>query len=144
MNSVYSFADVTMVISQPNLGQYVATGQGIGSVSVAMTTDKSAHDVAGDGSIMVSKILGNNGNITLVAQQTSELNSWLTWWYNYLLAAPTSEWATTKIIIRSSNLQQMKTATGVSPQKLADTPYQAQGQQITWVLMAADIQQNGA
>ena len=32
------------------------------------------------------------------------------------------------------------TASGISPQKVPDKPYQAQGQKVTWVLMCADVQ----
>jgi hypothetical protein len=43
------------------------------------------------------------------------------------------------ITIKSKNLGDSTVCTGVSPQKLADRPYQAQGQHVTWNLMAAEI-----
>jgi len=142
--TTYSFADVSMVISHPAVGQYVATGEGIGSITTTMTTDKSSHDVAADGSVMVSKIVGNNGTHTISVQQTSGLNKWLLKLYNYLMQAPTSEWAQIKITIRSPAMQDLIRSTGVSFQKLPDRPYQAQGQQVTWTLMAAEIDQSVA
>lgn len=142
MNSSYSFTDITMVISHPAVGQYVATGEGIGSVNVAMSNDRSAHDVAADGSTMVSKIRARNGTVTISAQQTSSLHKWLVKWYNYLEFAPTDQWAETSVTIRAPRMGESIVATFVSPQKLPDRPYQAQGQQLTWGLMAADIQQD--
>ncbi|WP_369123497.1 phage protein, partial [Alicyclobacillus suci] len=43
---MYSFADVAMALSHPSLGQYVISGEGIGTVTVTMSTDRTAHDVA--------------------------------------------------------------------------------------------------
>ncbi|USG65163.1 DUF3277 family protein [Brevibacillus ruminantium] len=140
-HTTYSFADVSMVISHPAVGQYVATGAGLGSISVSMTTDRTTHDVSADGSVMVSKVLGRNGSLTISAQQTSDLNKWLLKLYNYLEQAPTSEWAGINVNVRSSTMQDLIRATGAAIQKLPDRPYQAQGQQVSWVLMAADIDQ---
>ena len=144
MYTTYSFADVAGVISHPAVGQYVATGEGTGSISVSMTTDRTAHDVAADGTVMVSKIKGRNGSITIAVQQTSALNKWLLKLYNYLEQAATPEWAGINITLRSSTMQDLIRATGVSFQKLPDKPFQAQGQQVSWVLMAADIDQSVA
>lgn len=144
MYTTYSFADVAGVISHSAVGQYVATGEGTGSISVSMTTDRTAHDVAADGTVMVSKIKGRNGTITIAVQQTSALNKWLLKLYNYLEQAATPEWAGINITLRSATMQDLVRATGVSFQKLPDKPFQAQGQQVSWVLMAADIDQSVA
>ncbi|WNF07268.1 phage protein [Brevibacillus borstelensis] len=141
MHTSYSFGDVSVVFAHPAVGQYVATGAGLGSISVSMTTDRTTHDVAADGSVMVSKVLGRNGSLTITVQQTSELNKWLLKLYNYVEQAPTPEWANTRITIRSASMQDLIRVTGASFQKLPDRPYQAQGQQVSWVLMAADIDQ---
>jgi hypothetical protein len=133
-NTTYSFDDITAVFSHPSFGQYIATGTGLGSINVAMTTERSAHEVAADGSIMVSKIKGRNGTIATAIQQTSDFNKWLVKLYNYL------ERAGVTVIIRSPVMQELITLTGVSFQKLPDRPHQAQGQQITWTLMAQDVQ----
>lgn len=141
-HSTYSFSDVTMVISHPAVGQFVATGAGLGSITTIMTADRTTHDVSADGSVMVSKIRARNGSHSISVQQTSDLNKWLLKTYNYLETAPTNQWAGMTLLIRSPQMQDLITSTGVSFQKLPDKPYQAQGQQITWNLMAADIQQD--
>lgn len=144
MYSLYSFSDVSMTISHPAVGQFVASGAGIGSISTSMTQERTTHDISADGSVMISKIKGRNGTHAIAVQQTSELNRWLLRMYNYLETAPTAEWAQITIIQRSPTMQDLITSTGVSFQKLPDKPYQAQGQQISWTLMAADIQQDVA
>ncbi|MFB0841781.1 phage protein [Paenibacillus oleatilyticus] len=143
-HSTYSFSDVTMVISHPAVGQFVATGAGLGSITTIMTTDRTTHDISADGSVMVSKIKARNGSHSISVQQTSDLNRWLLKLYNYLETAATNQWAGITIVIRSPQMQDLITSTGVSFQKLPDKPYQAQGQQVTWNLMAADIQQDAA
>ncbi|MCL6442070.1 MAG: DUF3277 family protein [Alicyclobacillus sp.] len=139
VTTTYSFADVKLVISHPSVGRYVAEGAGLGSITVTMSTDRTAHDVAADGSIMVSKIAGNNGTIALQIQQTSGLNKWLLNLYNYLLTADTSEWAKIAVTVRSPSMGDMVNATGVSFQNRSELSLQAQGQQRTWNLMAANI-----
>lgn len=141
MINVYSFTDVSVTISHPAVGQKVLNGEGLGSISVNMSNDRTVHDIAADGSVMPSKIKANNGVVSMSIQQTSSLHAWLLKWYNYLDTAPSSQWAKTQITIRSTTMGELITATGVSPQKLPDKPYQQQGQQIVWNMMAAGIQQ---
>ncbi|MGO4496422.1 phage protein [Paenibacillus sp. 2RAB27] len=140
--STYSFSDSTVVFSHALFGQYVANGTGLGGITTAMSTDRSAQDVSADGSVMVSKIKARNGTASVSTQQTSELNHWLTRLYNYLEIAPTDQWASMVITIRAPRMREQETLTGVSFQKLPDVPRQAQGQQITWLLMAADVQRD--
>lgn len=139
--TTYSFADVEMVISHHSVGQQVITGAGMGSISVTMATERTVHDVAADGAIMVSKVPGDNGTIAIAIQQTSTMHKWLVHWMNYLKGAGTSEWADTSITVRSPVMGDLITASGVSPQKMADRSFQAQGQHVTWNLLCADIQQ---
>ncbi len=142
--STYSFGDVSAVISHPDFGQHTISGEGIGSISVKMSNDVTMHDVASDGNVMVSKINANNGTIEISVQQTSNSNKWLTRLYNYLKTASTSKWAGIKVTIRAKTMEDLIVGTGVSFQKRADRPYQAQGQTITWELLAADISQDVA
>lgn len=138
--STYSFLDVTGSIHCDRVGDYIFTGEGAGSITISKSTERTAHDVAADGSIMVSKIAGNNGTITIEVQQTSPLHKWLQDWFHALWTAPTSAWASTSILIRNSHTGDVHYCTGVSPQKEPDTPYQSQGQRVTWTLMCADVE----
>lgn len=139
MFKTYSFEDVTCSFQHPGVGAASSTGAGFGTISIAMANDKTAHDVAADGVVMISKIAGNNGSVSLTMQQTSELNKYLLRWYNYVNIANSSEFAKMTLRIKSGNLGDTTTCTGVSPQKIADRPYQSQGQHVTWNLMAAEI-----
>lgn len=135
--TTYSFDDVEVTFSHPGIGLYLINGKGIGSISVSMSTDKSAHDVAADGSVMVSKIPGNNAALDIEVQQTSEFHKWLTNYYNFVLLAPANQWASATVIIRDKVGGSLITAMDVSPLKRADKPYQAQGQRVTWPFLAA-------
>lgn len=137
--STYSFEDVTCSLQHPGVGAASTTGAGMGSISVAMANDKTEHDVAADGSVMITKKPGKNGTIAIDMQQTSALHKYLLKWYNYVEVSNSSEFAKMNITIKSKNLGDVTVCTGVTPQKLADRPYQAQGQHVTWNLMAAEI-----
>ena len=139
VRTVYSFLDLVGSISQPEVGSYIFTGEGAGSVTVAKATERSVHDVAADGSIMVSKVAGNNGTVTIEMQQTAPLHTWLLKWFQTLWALPVSEWATTTMLLKNSTTGGSHICQGVTPQKEADVPYQAQGGRVTWTLLCADI-----
>lgn len=137
--TTYSFADVALTLYHPSFGQYVFQGVGLGTVTITQSTDRTAHDVAADGSVMISKVEGNNGTIAIQIQQTSEGAKWILDWYNYLISASASEWAQTTATIRSPMMGDLVNASGVSPQNRSELSYQAQGQQRTWNLMAANV-----
>lgn len=135
----YSFGDISCVMSHPTYGSFTLMGEGIGSINISMSNDVSYHDVAGDGTVMVSKVRAKNGTVGLAVQQTSSLNKWLTGLYNYLLTAPTAEWEQLTIDVNAMNIEQKTLCNRVSFQKFADKPYQQQGQTVTWNLLAADV-----
>lgn len=139
--STYSFDDVEIVFAHPGIGQYIINGKGVGSITVSMQTEKTTHDVAADGSIMASKIAGNNAAIDIEVQQTSEFHKWLTNYYNFVLLASASQWTGASIIIKDNVGGSLITALGVSPVKKADKPYQAQGQRVTWPFLSTDCQE---
>lgn len=134
--TTYSFDDVECTIIHPLVGQYVINGKGIGSISVTPSTEKTTHDVAADGSVMISKIAGDNAAINIEIQQTSELHKWLTNYYNVILLSPAAAWASASIIIRDPVGGSLISAYDVAPQNKAEKPYQAQGQRITWTMLS--------
>ena len=140
VTSTYSFLDLAGALAHPLAGSYVFTGEGSGEVTITMTTEKTAQDVASDGSVMVSKIAGNNGKITISAQQTSNLHKWLLGLYNLVLYSPTSAWAQMAATLRNVSDGTSHVATGMSFSKVPDKMYQAQGQRVSWILDCADIQ----
>lgn len=138
---VYSFEDVTCSFSHPAKGSKSSTGAGIGSITTSMTGDKTTHETSADGRIFVLRVPGDNGTITVTMQQTSDLHKWLLKWYNYINGpdSDNSDWIAMNITIKNNYLREQINCTGVSPQKRPDKPYQAQGQMITWSLMAMEI-----
>ena len=118
--TTYSFQDNNVSFNHP-FGNASSSGAGIGTISVAMTQTKTTHDVAADGSVMISKIEGDNGTIAITIQQTSQLHKYLKNWYNYInTSTDTSQWASMAININNKSLGDSVVATNVSPQKLPD------------------------
>lgn len=139
--TTYSFQDVICTINLPGSPPISVNGLGIGEITLAPINDNTAHDLAADGSIMVTKVQADNGNITISAQQTSALNTFLINAFKFLKLAPTNLWAQGTITIASpSGLGQRVQCTGVSFTKRSDKNYQQQGQKWSWQLMAASIQ----
>lgn len=139
-DTTYSFADYNFSIVSP-IGTYSVQGNGVGSVTVTMATTKSIHSVGADGSVMTSKIAGDNGAIAIQVQQTSGLNTFLTKLYNVLKASPSSVWTSTQFLITNSAQKEVCTCIGCSPENLPEKPMQAEGQLITWTWLAQNIQQ---
>ncbi len=139
-HSTYSFSDITATISHPSYGSYSLQGEGIGDMTISKTTDRSAHDVAADGHIMVSKIAGNNGSVTINAQQTSGLHNFLQGLFNYCWGAATDEWAQISMTVTAPKMSKTYYCTGGSFTKEPDEPFQSQGQRVAWNLLFADIQ----
>jgi len=140
-HSTYSFLDLAGAISHPffPLGVFQFTGEGVGSITVEMSSERSHHDVAADGSIMISKMAGNNGVITIECQQTSLVHKYLLNLFNYVWQADTNQWAMIAIALRNISDGTSHICTGVSFNKKGAKSYKREGQQVTWTLMAADI-----
>lgn len=136
----YSFSDIDFTIMHPAVGQYSLQGKGLGSVTITDSTDKSASDVAADGNTMISKIKNNAGALAVSVQQNSDLDKWLLNLFNYLQAAPSDEWALTRVNIRAPKMKETHNCTGVAPLKRPDRGYAAQGAQLTWNFLVADLE----
>jgi hypothetical protein len=144
--SSYSFSALAGVISHPSLGIYTFTGQGIGDINVIMAADHTVHETSVDGGIFVMQIPGDNGTMAISMQQTSSFHIWLLKWANHLIASSTdrAEWARATAILRNTETGESHIITGISPGKIPDKSYQAQGQRVTWVLMCANIENTTA
>lgn len=140
--SNYSFGDVSAVVYHPSLGQYVATGAGLGSIKVTMATENSKQDVAADGVVMTSKTLGKNGTVAFEIQQTSGFDHWLRNAYNFLYTADASVWAELSITLRSPVMGDLINATGGSFKGRPERPYESDGQKVTWEILCENIDDN--
>jgi len=139
-HTTYSFLDMSGAIVHPSYGVFQFTGEGVGQLTVTMTTDRTDHNIAADGTVMVSKMAGNNGGAEIKCQQTGLLNKYLVGLYNYLLIADTSEWAQTTMFIRNASDGTSHVLSGISFNKLPDKAYASKGDLVDWKLMAADVQ----
>lgn len=142
---VYSFKDSVGGFSDPDVGNFAFAGQiGLGEFSVGMATERTAMLTAADGTILPSAIAGNSGHINISVQQTSVFHQFLLNWLNTKLAkqngGDVTTWAGATLSLRNVSTNTYHTLTGLCPSKMPDIPYQAQGQNVTWMLMAADIQ----
>jgi hypothetical protein len=145
MAKTYSFKSLSGAFTHPLVGSFVFAGKlGIGQITIGMAGEKTAHDRASDGAIMVSFISGDDGYATIEIQQTSLLHQFLVSWYNVIktsadLGDPTN-WATAALTMRSIVDGAEHELRGISPEKMADKGYAAQGGKVTWKLMAASVQ----
>lgn len=140
----YSFTDCSLILRHPSLGILNFIGTGIGSVSVNMSGDRTALDVAADGRVMTSKIKNKTATMALQIQQNADICQKLLKWYNYLETAPSSEWALITGVLNSPPTHEQIVMTEMAFQKLPDKAFGAQGAQITYNFMIADCQQNVA
>jgi len=138
--TTYSFLDLSGALVHPSLGAYIFTGQGVGQVTVTMTQERTAHSLGADGTVMVSKMAGHNGQVTIQCQQTSNVHKWLTAAENAVYIADTDQWASMTATLRNTSDGTTHIITGMSFGKVPDKVYQAEGQMVTWTLWAANIQ----
>ncbi len=148
---VYSFKDLVGSITNPVFGQTILLSGGnigFGSVTITMATERTTHDTAADGTVMPSYVAGNSGRLTFVCQQTSLLHKQLLNLYNLCATAAdafdVTGWAATNISLQTLLDGSTHKATGVSFSKIPDKPYEAQGRNVTWEMMAANIVQTGS
>ena len=145
--ATYSFKALVGVIVNPIFGVTIPlTGGniGVGAITVTMTTERTVHDVAADGTVMPSYIAGDNGDVMIEVQETSLIHQALLALYNLCVVAANADdvsgWAATTASIRMTTAPfSQHVLTGMSFKKIPDKPYQASGQKITWNLMAANV-----
>ena len=143
--TTYSFKDTSGAFTHPLAGAFPFSGQiGAGQFTISMSTEKSVHDVASDGAVMVSAISGDNGNVSIEVQQTSDFHAFLLAWYNTIKTAmdngDVTTFASATLTLRNIVDGSTHICRGITPSKVPDKVYAAQGQRITWTLMCADIQ----
>lgn len=139
----YAYKSIVGAFTDPDAGTFPFQGQeGIKQITITNATDRTAHDTAADGTIMVSYISGASGGFEIETQQTSSFHEFLVNWANIKFTqsenggGATFASAAVKVVdlINGS----IHTLTGVSPTKIPDKIYAAAGGFVTWKLMAAN------
>lgn len=143
-STTYALKSVVGSFTHPVAGTFTFAGQiGVGSIEIAMSTDRSVQDVAGDGAVMTSAVAGRNGSFTLSIQQTSELDQFLLAYFNILDTAfnldDVSQWTTAAVFVQDLVTGNQHILSGVSPTKPPNRPYGSRGAMLSWVLLASDI-----
>lgn len=138
--SVYAFSDVNAVITHQSYGQYSINGTGIGNITVAQSNEQVVNEVAADGTVMTSKLKNFIGTAAVSCQQNSPLNVWLNGLYNYLKTAPTGQFAGANMLVKSNATNEQIYAEGLTPSKLPDKVYEAQGQMAVWNFLSTKIE----
>lgn len=134
---VYSFADASIILGHPSLGQIQLQGTGIGSVTVADANDMSSHDIAADGRAMTNKIFTVSGTVTLSIQQTSETLTWIRNAIRHVTNAVPAEF--NQFYCRISSPTENVRCNGMSIQKRPDRQLQQTGQQTSISFLAEEI-----
>lgn len=146
VQTTYSFKDLTLTLNNPALDtpiQLAGGNIGTGALTVRMATERTKHLVGADGVVMPSYVAGDNGELSIEMQQTSALHHALLTLYNLLITlaanGDVSNWANTTIAGRTVLDGATHVFSGVSFQKIPDKPYESEGRNVTWILMAANI-----
>lgn len=140
----YAFKSVVGALTDPDAGAFPFIGQeGVKSITVKNATDRTAHDTAADGTIMVSYVSGASGSVEIETQQTSSLHQFLVNWANIKFVQSenggAANFASGALKVVDLINGAIHTCTGVTPTKIPDKPYADRGGFVTWILMAANV-----
>lgn len=143
--ATYSFKALTGVLINPVFGFTIPLqggNIGAGRFVIRMVTERTAHDVAADGTVMVSYLAGDNAEVDIEVQESSLLHQELLALYNLAVGAASLDdvtgWAATNISFRLLTDGSQHYLSGCSFKRIPDKPYEAAGQKITWSLMVAN------
>jgi hypothetical protein len=144
MSSTYAFKSVVGAFTDPDAGTFPFRGQeGVKQLTVYNATDRTIHDTAADGTVMVSYVSGQSGALEIETQQQSSLHEFLVNWANIKFtqceASNASNFASAAIKVQDLLSGAVHTLTGVSPLKIPDKGYGASGAMVTWRLLAAQV-----
>jgi hypothetical protein len=144
MATTYAFKNVVGAFVDPDVGAFPFAGQlGVKQITVINSTDRTTHDTAADGTVMVSYVSGAAGSIDIEMQQNSSLHEYLVNWANVKFTeseiGDASNFAAAAIKVVDLLSGAIHTLTGVSPLKIPDKPYGSSGAMVTWHLMAANV-----
>lgn len=144
MPSTYSFKSVVGAFSDPDAGTFPFVGQeGLKQITINNATDRTVHDTAADGTIMVSYISGASGSAEIETQQNSSFHEFMVNWANikYTQAenGDGSNFAAAALKVQDLINGAIHTLTGISPTKIPDKNYTSAGGMVTWRLMAANV-----
>jgi hypothetical protein len=139
----YSLKDLVGTLTTP-AGAFPIAGQiGLNSLLISNAIEHVTQQVSGDGTVMVSWASGRNGHAGIDVQQTSDLHKFLIDSFNLIQVAAdagdTSLVAISTFSFRNIVDNSYGILTGMSISKIPDVPRGSQGQNVMWMLPAADL-----
>jgi len=139
--TVYSFLDLSGAIFHPLVDSFPLTGHGLGQITIMMDGSKTVHDFGSNGIVLLSKVDGNSGKLIIDCHQTSNMHKWLLHTFRVLShpEADAKEWGRMAAILRNIADKTEHRLRGMSFEGVPEKRYQAEGQMVSWTLMAADI-----
>ena len=138
--TVYSLADVKVVMHHPNVGQSVLSEKGLGRIGISRSGDLSSHTATADGYVVINRLRSSNGTITLEVPQNSSADKYLRKWSKYLKnTGNTEKFAKTTLNIVDKAGGLTIRCVGVTPQKIPDRTYDLASSNLTWTLLVADV-----
>lgn len=140
----FAFKSIVGAFTDPDAGTYSFAGQeGIKHLTVTNATERTVHDTAADGTVMVSYVSGTSGSLDIETQQNSSLHQFLVNWANLKFTQSenggAASFAAAAVKIQDLLNGATHILTGVSPTKIPDKPYGPAGASVTWRLMAANV-----
>ena len=143
--TTYSFKDLSGGFNDPLAGPFAFAGQiGAGRYSIEMHTDRTVFDTAADGLVLPSAVAGKSGGISIEMQQTSPFHKFLLGWANLLTTSfdlgSVLDWAGASLTLINIVDGSTHVCTGVCFTKIPTKTYGPQAERLTWVLLAANIE----
>jgi len=144
MATTYAFKAIVGAFADPDTGVFPFAGQeGMKHITIFNATDRTVHDTAADGTVMVSYVAGASGAAEIECQQNSTLNLFLIQWANTKFTQSetggAANFAAASLRILDTLSGARHTLTGISPLKVPDKSYGPAGASVTWRLMAANV-----
>ena len=137
--TVYSFADVRVVMYHQDVGQCVLSSQGLGKISITHAGDLSSHTATADGYVVVNRLRSNHGMVSLEVPQNSTADEYLRRWARYLKNTQTYLFAITALNIVDVGGNFTIYCENVTPQKIPDRTYDQTSGMVTWTLLVGNI-----
>jgi Protein of unknown function (DUF3277) len=143
----YSGLDTNFSLVNNPLGISIQGGgtsqTGLSEMIVRMAVTRTVMKTGMDGTVIVSAVPGNWGEVELRVWQTSSLHQQLLEWYNTIQTAANSgdvsNWATSQVSIQNVVDGSGHTLQGVAPDKVPDKTYGTEAQTTNWILRSANI-----
>lgn len=137
--TTYSFLDLSGSIFHPKTGPFIFTGNGTGKLSIQPASERTLHEYASDGTVILVKTPDIGGKIVIQCQQVSTVNSWLLWAYSIITSplGDDKDWGRMVMLIRDVQHGTQYNIRGVSFVSIPETNFEAEGGPVVWTLMYA-------